>query len=94
MLEECAACSTAYAVGLAACPHCGSTEVVGRQQVPKIDSRGVASNASDPDPVPAAVPEVTTSDSVVGVTVEDQPEEPEPAAALPRRTRRAAPREA
>lgn len=88
MLEECAACSTVYAVGLAACPHCGSTDVVGRQQVPKIDSRGVASNASDPEPVaPDGAP------AVVDAQPEEQPE-PDPAPTLPRRTRRTQHREA
>lgn len=58
--------------------------------MPKIDSRGVASNASDPDPEPVAP---DGAPDVVDAQPEEQPE-PDPVPALPRRTRRAAPKEA
>jgi hypothetical protein len=51
-VTTCAACSTAYAVGLTACPHCGSEEVV----VPKAHVYVVP---VEPAPVePAGAPEI------------------------------------
>lgn len=47
-------CGTAYAVGVAACPHCGSTEYM-EDGVAKITSSGGASLHTD---VPDVVPEV------------------------------------
>lgn len=45
----CDACTTSYAVGLAACPHCGSTEhhEEGEIEMPKITRLGGATNAAD-----------------------------------------------
>ncbi|GIH23008.1 hypothetical protein Aph01nite_13180 [Acrocarpospora phusangensis] len=36
MLWVCADCTTAYAVGLGACPHCGSTDWYEEGKVPKV----------------------------------------------------------
>ncbi|MGH3585796.1 MAG: hypothetical protein ACRDQ0_05690 [Pseudonocardia sp.] len=41
-LEVCAGCSTAYAVGLPACPQCGSTEVAGEGAAPMLPQMKVA----------------------------------------------------
>ena len=53
-LMVCAACSTAYAVGLAACPHCGSRDSYEEGTVvPKISVHGGATHAGDiPTPAP------------------------------------------
>lgn len=46
MLWHCQGCSTAYAVGLLACPQCGSTDYVeeGSEDMPKITVHGGPSN--------------------------------------------------
>lgn len=43
----CDACTTSYAVGLAACPHCGSTEHHEEGEMPKITRLGGATNAAN-----------------------------------------------
>lgn len=45
-LNECADCTTAFAVGLLACPHCRSTDFAEQgQDMPKITTHGGATNA-------------------------------------------------
>jgi hypothetical protein len=43
-MPACAACSTVYAVGLAACPHCGSEEIM-----PKAHANAEPTDASHED---------------------------------------------
>lgn len=41
MLNECADCTTAYAIDLQACPHCGSIEVTGDGRHGNLDAPAV-----------------------------------------------------
>jgi len=55
VLWLCSACTAGYAVGLAACPQCGSTDHVEEgQDMPKITVHGGPTNAADPDTMPPA----------------------------------------
>lgn len=50
-LNECAGCTTLFAVGMRACPHCRSTDFVEQgQDMPKITEHGGPSNAAEPGP--------------------------------------------
>jgi hypothetical protein len=77
-LRVCQGCTTRFAVGLLACPHCRSTEHYEEGSVmPKITVHGGPSNASDPasgpvtvgerKPEPVSLPEDTV---VVSVSVD------------------------
>lgn len=44
----CAGCSAAFAVGLSACPQCGSTSHTEEEPMPKITVHGGPSNDADP----------------------------------------------
>lgn len=77
-LRVCQRCTTRFAVGLLACPHCRSTEHYEEGSVmPKITVHGGPSNASDPasgpvtvserKPEPVSLPEDT---AVVSVSVD------------------------
>jgi hypothetical protein len=58
-LWECVGCSTVFAVGLPACPHCRSTDHYEQGQEPPVAKTTVhmgASNALDPESTAAAVP--------------------------------------
>lgn len=73
-LNECRGCTTAFAVGLRACPHCRSTDFVEQgQDMPKITAHGGPSNAADPGP------ELTASTGAVIATSGAWADEPEPA---------------
>lgn len=50
-LNECKGCTTAFAVGLPRCPHCGSTDFAEQgQDMPKITAHGGPTNAAEPGP--------------------------------------------
>lgn len=77
VLLVCLACTAKYAVGLASCPHCGSTELAeeGAEAMPKITAHGGPSNAADyPPHDPPTTP-------VVDGAPDPEPEAPTPPAA-------------
>lgn len=55
---RCESCTTLYAVGAPACPHCGSTAAHEEGTMPKITAHGGPSNAADPALATPAAPEV------------------------------------
>ena len=55
VLWLCSACTAGYAVGLAGCPQCGSTDYSEEgQDMPKITVHGGPTNAADPISMPPA----------------------------------------
>jgi hypothetical protein len=56
-LAVCEGCTTAYAVGLSRCPHCGSTESHEEGTVAKISRHGGPTNKHDPEPEPVMPPQ-------------------------------------
>jgi DNA-binding helix-hairpin-helix protein with protein kinase domain len=72
-LLVCADCSTVYAVGLSACPHCLSTDREEDHLMPKISIHGGPTNDAEPVVVGEPGPEVT--DLPDGTPVQPQPEE-------------------
>lgn len=71
-LLACLGCGTRFAVGLEACPHCGSEDFE-EDGLPKITNAGVSF------PEPADVP----ADGAEPVAADEPSPEPEPAAATP-----------
>lgn len=96
-LWHCLACTTAYAVGLPACPHCRSTSKEEDGVMPKTTVHGGASyeghvDVSSPDtaaPEWAPAPEVVEPQKAAEpVAVEDAPVEPEAKPAPRHRSRK------
>lgn len=75
-LWHCTACSTAYAVGLPACPHCRSTSKE-EDGMPKITKAGGPSHEGDPVAEPAPVVEPGAA-PVAAVEPEPAAEQPKP----------------
>lgn len=74
MLWHCSGCSTAYAVGLPACPHCGSAEYT-EEEMPKITVHGGPSNRFE---TAAGEPVAIVSDAEPTSTVEEPEEAAQP----------------
>lgn len=82
MLLVCLSCTTAYAVGASACPHCGSTDHAEEgTDMAKISRHGGPSNKAVELVFPPASDEERESPSVVMEEFLD--EEPSPAAVSP-----------
>lgn len=79
-LQVCAGCSAAFAVGLSACPQCGSTDWSEETPMPKITIHGGATNDAEavaPDEG-AAVPEAPEEESSPGNSSETSSPKAEP----------------
>lgn len=77
-LQVCAGCSAAFAVGLSACPQCGSTDWSEETPMPKITVHGGATNdaeAAEPDESAAAA-ETPEEESSPGNSSETSSEKP------------------
>lgn len=73
-LNECAGCTTLFAVGLPQCPQCRSTDFAEQgQDMPKITASGGATNAAEPGP------ELTVPGGAVIATSGAWADDPEPA---------------
>lgn len=78
-LWVCAGCSTAYAVGLPACPQCLSTDREEDHPMPKITLHGGATNAAEDEAPADEVPTAATEEeSSPGNSSETSPEKPQP----------------
>jgi hypothetical protein len=72
-LWVCQKCTAAYAVGLLACPQCGSTDYLEDWQMGKISSTGLATHAPAPEVPEAEVPaEPEVTDAPAPVPVREQ----------------------
>ena len=73
-LWHCRACTTAYAVGLPACPHCRSTSKEEEDAVPKSHvHRGPTHEGDQPAEAPAVEPVTAPVEAAAGPEPEPEP---------------------